>query len=248
MGAWQADPTGRHQERFHDGATWTARVRDHRVENQDNTGLAAVASPGVRSAPIVRPGPSVSSVPTTARVPTGPPPTGPMVGPPTSMAPLAGTMRTGGPSAAGRRGIPAMLAIAIVLAAFPAVLLVAVGSAAVMAGNDLSSASSDPYSYDETSDFDLGALGADTTERGVMVFAIGGAALVCVILAATGNNAGRAITAIWLVGAAIYLLSQLGDVPSGGEKYAALFVVPPIFAVIGLFTPASSEVFRPAPS
>jgi len=34
-GEWRADPTGRHQERFHDGSSWTSKVRDRGIENID---------------------------------------------------------------------------------------------------------------------------------------------------------------------------------------------------------------------
>lgn len=34
-GEWKPDPTRRHQERYHDGNSWTPRVRDRGVENED---------------------------------------------------------------------------------------------------------------------------------------------------------------------------------------------------------------------
>lgn len=42
---WNADPTGRHQERWFDGAGWGAQVRDHGIENLDAAGVPG--GPGI---------------------------------------------------------------------------------------------------------------------------------------------------------------------------------------------------------
>lgn len=36
---WQPDPSGRHQQRWHDGAHWSSAVRDHGVTNDDAAGV-----------------------------------------------------------------------------------------------------------------------------------------------------------------------------------------------------------------
>lgn len=65
-GAWQPDPTQRHELRWWDGGAWTDHVSDHGV-----AGMDAVQHPTVSWAP-----PATSSTPwTTTSVPTVPPPT-----------------------------------------------------------------------------------------------------------------------------------------------------------------------------
>ena len=44
-GGWHPDPTGRHQERFHDGASWTERVKDRGVEILDRSPVPDGAAP-----------------------------------------------------------------------------------------------------------------------------------------------------------------------------------------------------------
>lgn len=63
---WQADPSGRHQERWFDGTTWSSQVRDHGVVNDDPVGIPSVAA--VAAVPVVThvaaaPPPPVAPVP-----------------------------------------------------------------------------------------------------------------------------------------------------------------------------------------
>ena len=67
MTTWYQDPTGRHQERLHDGVIWTDQVRDRGVVNSDPVGLAAPAT-AIASAPIAPPGRVPVVVPTQAAV------------------------------------------------------------------------------------------------------------------------------------------------------------------------------------
>jgi hypothetical protein len=153
-----------------------------------------------------------------------------------------------------------MLALAIVLAAFPGVLAVGVGALAVLAGNDISSSSSafndfDNYGYDDGYSYpssgaslssDVNQFGVATQEAGFRALVVGGVVLAATLLTAMGSNVGRVITTIGLVLAIIYLLSVFGDAPPGAGHYLLVFLAPPAVAILGLFTPASNEVFRKA--
>lgn len=271
---WQPDPAGRHQERYFDGGSWTDAVRDRGIENRDEVGrrnLVSVAGPAAPSfaptaaAPIAPPAappassgfaPPVPSVPHAPLAPAGSATVGSASvsppGPPPAPVMASASSPFVPADRSARRGIPFLLALSVVLATFPAIAATSVGALAVLAGNDISDSSYDSYdyssdySYDGSSSdsFDVEQFGADTNQAGLIMVAVGGAMLLCALLAAMGNNFGRVITAIWLVAAAGYLISRMAEMPDGAGAYLLVFIAPPVLALIGLFAPASNAVFR----
>lgn len=97
---WQGDPSGRHQERYHDGDQWSPRVRDYGVENQDDAGakllgVEVASPPAAAGAPPATPlvGPPAFGRPTPARPIVGPPGSpspASFVSPTTSVPPITG--------------------------------------------------------------------------------------------------------------------------------------------------------------
>ena len=111
---WQSDPTGRHQERFHDGVAWTARVRDRGIENIDTRGPAPDAATSIetRAVPAHTPiGPPRARSETTRSAPTSIP-----TSPPRSARPKA---RATFPTFTGPTSVPLSAAPSIPAAPKP---------------------------------------------------------------------------------------------------------------------------------
>ena len=277
---WLPDPDGRHQERWHDGAGFTGRVRDHGVENEDSLGTARPTDPTPMSAPPAAvtsgwspaPAPAVIAPPpasfgSTPRVPVATtasstpamPPTAitsiPPAGftPPPVSTPRSPTLSSD--SATSRKGIPAALALATIIAACPMLVLLAGGLMAVAAGSDISSTSRSSsvssWNYEDwniqsstTPSQDLGALGSGTTEAGVWMIVIGAAGLLLAIGMATGLNYCRVLTALWIAVVTLYLAGNLLDGATGEAfPYLAVILGTPTLGLIAMFTPTSNEVF-----
>lgn len=140
--------------------------------------------------------------------------------------------------------------LALVLAAFPAVLSLGIGGLAVLAGNDISEAGrsyddSSGYTYDYTTGSDsLTSFGDTTTDTGLWMVLLGGSALLFIVLAGTGSNLGRIITVVWLSGSVIWVLTRIDAMPDGSGGYILLFLIPPILAVVGFFSPSANTLYR----
>lgn len=232
---WHVDPSGRHFERLYDGAQWTGMVRNNGIEAYDpidggpvgggpssDRPAPQLASPGMLPPPT----PSSSNAPPFAT----PYPQGPA---PWSAAP---------PPRNGRRGLPWLLVVAIVLASFPAVLFFFGGLLGLMVGGELSDARDSSFYYEDRYFLDVAA--DEASETGGILFIVGGTALAFITLAGMGSNVGRVGTAIWLALSTLVILSQLEDMPDGAESFKLLMIAPPIIAFVGLFVPTSNELYR----
>lgn len=182
-------------------------------------------------------GPQASSIPLPAPHSAGP---SPSFGVAPTPWPAGATPPTPWTATPGwtRRGLPGFLMVALVIASFPAMLVLGLGISVVLASNEIS---------DTTYGWEYGDLNDSTgaaAELGVIVALVGGAALLFVVMAGTGNNAGRIITVIWMSLLVLYLLSQMDQVPDGGFGYVLLIMTPPILAIIGFFTPLSNAVYQ----
>lgn len=228
---WLSDASGRHQERWHDGTGFTARVRDHGIENDDPIGAdRPLAPPGIgASSPtsyVVSPGlpaaTPTASVPIASVTPSpvaaasssfGGPAT-PLAGPPTSFTPpaVAVSSSTSGSHEGGRRldGIPASLALATIIAACPMLIALVIGAYALMAGVAANNASddlyrsADSYEYSSPSDDPFAFTSADRRQLGGGLGDLGDAS----------TNSGLVMVAVGCVGLLLALGMARGSKPA----------------------------------
>ena len=188
---------------------------------------------------------SPSAVPAPGSVPAGFPGATGAFGPAAAM-PTAATVPT--PYAPPRKrigplGIPPMLALSTMIQAVPALLAVGYGIVIIFAG----------FLVEQQRD-SFGSAGNDVSDvrnvalgLGVVCLCIGLAGTISVILMAGGHRIGRILCTIWL--ALDLVVIAIGSVTSmdrsDGFTIAGglLGVVPALIALVGMWTPKSSEIF-----